>query len=120
MINKHVLSFAREMRKAPTRAEQHLWAHLQNRRLFGYKFRRQHPIKTYIADFACIGLKLVIELDGGHHDEDFNRLHDDSRTDFLQDNGYRVIRFTNGEVLQNIDSVLTRIADALDNLRHDQ
>jgi very-short-patch-repair endonuclease len=96
---------ARSMRLAPTEAERKLWWHLRHGlALPTSHFRRQVRLGHYIVDFASHGLKLVIELDGGQHAE--NSARDVRRTNFLQSQGYRVIRFWNNEVLGNIDGVL--------------
>jgi very-short-patch-repair endonuclease len=101
---------ARELRQTSTDAEYRLWSPLRNRGL-GIKFRRQHPIGPYIVDFFSLEAKVVVELDGGHHNEDGKRRADDQRTRFLESRGCRILRFWNNEVLQNTDAVLTRIAD---------
>jgi very-short-patch-repair endonuclease len=103
---------ARELRRESTDAEYRLWSHLRNRGL-GVKFRRQHPIGPFIVDFLSLEAKLVVEIDGGQHNEDDKRRADDQRTKFLEDRGYRILRFWNNEVLQDTDAVLTRIADLL-------
>jgi very-short-patch-repair endonuclease len=101
---------ARSLRRASTDAERKLWAHLRSRQLKGAKFRRQHPIGPYIADFACVEAKLIIELDGGGHDRDEQLHADEVRSAYLESCGYRVVRFWNNEVMENIDGVLERIA----------
>jgi very-short-patch-repair endonuclease len=101
---------AREMREHPTQAEAVLWQALSGRKLCGLKFRRQHPVGSVVLDFYCPACKLAIELDGAVHDH--QRDHDASRTDSLMQYGYRVIRFQNEEVLQNLDAVLERIEQA--------
>jgi len=98
---------ARALRKKQTDAEKLLWKHLRNRQFHGYKFRRQVPIGRYIVDFACISLKLVIELDGSQHMS--NTEYDDKRTQFLTTQGYKVVRFWNNELLEQTDSVLEAI-----------
>jgi very-short-patch-repair endonuclease len=103
---------ARDLRQHGTDAEHKLWLRLRNRGL-GVKVRRQHPIGNYIVDFVCLEAKLVIELDGGQHDDAANRWEDAERTRFLVRSGYRVVRFWNNEVIKNIDGVLARIVDLL-------
>jgi very-short-patch-repair endonuclease len=103
------LEFARELRRRQTDAEQSLWHHLRNRTLMGCKFRRQHPIGAYIVDFICLEAALVIELDGGQHQEP----SDAARTSFLQREGYRVLRFWNNDTLMQTDSVLALVHEAL-------
>ncbi len=85
-----------------------MWQHLRNRRLFGLKFRRQHPLGRFILDFFCHKHLLVVEVDGGIHE--FQSEHDEMRTEWLQQQGYRVVRFKNEDVISNIDGVLTEIA----------
>ena len=82
---------ARTLRKDQTDVEQLLWKYLRNRQLYKYKFRRQFPIEPYVADFACLELKLIIELDGGQHANRIN--YDDQRSLFLEQRGFKVIRF---------------------------
>ena len=98
---------ARVLRKDPTDAEMKLWERLRRRQLDDCNFRRQHPIGPYIVDFACLERGIVIELDGGQHAE--KAYHDETRTQFLLESGFRVLRFWNQEVLLEIDSVLERI-----------
>ena len=102
---------ARSLRETPTDAEALLWLHLRDRRLAGYKFRRQRPIGPYFADFACIEAKLIVELDGGQHVE--AAAYDEKRTQFMQAQGYRVLRFWNNEMLTQTDAVRERILVAL-------
>ena len=84
---------------------------LRSKKINGHRFRRQHPIGQYIADFACIEQRIVIELDGGQHQE--QNIYDEQRSVCLQAQGWRVLRFWNNEVLNNIDGVLTVIAENL-------
>lgn len=103
---------ARELRKNFTKTEDFLWQFLRNRRLNGYKFRRQHVIDTYIIDFVCEHKKLVIELDGGQHIE--NEKYDIKRTVFLKNKGYKVLRFWNDVVFTETESVLEEILNTLE------
>ena len=96
------------MRRDQTPAEQRLWARLRGRQLYGLKFRRQHPIGRFIVDFCCVSHKLVIEIDGDSHAS--QQEYDEDRTTWLEDRGYRVIRFTNREVTLQIVAVLEEIA----------
>ena len=107
---------ARRLRRNSTDAERALWARLRNRSLAGHKFRWQHPIGPYVVDFVCILRKLVIELDGGQHAQNLGG--DVSRTKWLERQGYRVLRFWNNEVLQNIEGVLEAIRTALEAAPH--
>jgi len=99
---------AKNLRKEMTPAEQKLWQHLRNRRLFELKFRRQHPVGRFILDFYCYEHPLIVEVDGGIHELQTER--DQMPTEWLQQQGYRVIRFKNEEVISNIEGVLTGIA----------
>src|SRR5258708_454659 len=104
---------ARRLRTAMTDAERRLWSALRDRRLQGYKFRRQHPLGPFIVDFFCIEHRLVIEADGGQH---ANNERDDRRTAWLRSQGWRVLRFWNNEVLANpqgvAEAVLRELQDA--------
>lgn len=97
------------MRRQATDAEAALWSQLRGRRLQGYKFKRQWTLGPYIVDFCCWERRLVIEADGGQH----NEAGDAGRTAWLESEGYRVIRFWNNDVLTNMDGVLVTIANAL-------
>ncbi len=97
-----------------TKSETVLWQALRNE-FRGIKFRRQHPIGDYIADFLCLTEKLVIEVDGAYHSEPQQQQEDLWRTEFLQDKGYKVIRFTNEEVNTNVKGVIRRIKEELFN-----
>nr|WP_298129178.1 endonuclease domain-containing protein [uncultured Pseudoxanthomonas sp.] len=101
----------RRLRRDQTDAERLLWQHLRDRRLLGWKFRRQHRIGPYFADFACVEAMLVVELDGSQHLT--QQRHDEARTCFLETQGYRVLRFWNDDVLRETDAVLTAITTAL-------
>jgi len=102
---------ARHLRKNLTDAEQQLWRHLRLRQIDAHKFRRQHPIGNYIADFVCIERKLIVEVDGGQHADQLG--YDAARTAWLEAAGYRVLRFWNNEVLENIEGVVERVREAL-------
>jgi len=102
---------ARRLRKEPTDAERKLWSALRQRQLTGFKFRRQVPIGDFVADFACLSQRLIIEVDGGQHDT--NREKDAARTAWLASRGYRVVRFWNNDVLANLDGVVRTILAAL-------
>lgn len=93
---------ARAQRQSGTDAEQALWYRLRAGRLDGFKFRRQHPVPPYMADFYCETCRLVVELDGSQHDDQADR----ERTRFLEARGLKVLRFWDDEVLEQIDSVL--------------
>lgn len=100
---------AKELRKNMTESEKLLWTEIRNRKLNGFKFRRQHPIDIFIADFYCHEIKLVIELDGNIHDSEENKEYDEGRTAELGYLGVKVIRFTNEEVINSMNEVLARI-----------
>jgi very-short-patch-repair endonuclease len=105
-INARRGAFANVMRREPTEPEKLLWRHLSNSHLNGLKFRRQTVIGTYIFDFCCPRIGLIVEIDGDTHvEEDRDRL----RSQDLQEMGYFVIRFTNVDVMRNMDGVLARI-----------
>lgn len=99
--------FARSLRKTPTPAEEILWKHLRGSRFDGAKFRRQVPFDRFVVDFYCHSAKLVVELDGRQHE--WFADYDADRTEILERMGVRVIRFTNAEVCDDVDSVLARI-----------
>jgi very-short-patch-repair endonuclease len=99
----------KELRQAATDAELRLWKHLRAHRFSELKFRRQHPIGSYIVDFYCHQKSLVIEVDGSQHYENGGLAYDRERTAFLEAQGLRVLRFTNVEVLTETDGVLATI-----------
>ena len=101
---------AKELRQEATPAEKMLWERLRNRQLGGFKFRRQHPLGPFIADFYCAERRLVVELDGGIHDT--QKEEDEQRTRQFEEFKYRVIRFRNEEVLSNIEIALQKILEA--------
>jgi very-short-patch-repair endonuclease len=101
---------ARNLRKNATDAEQHLWWSLRRQQLDGLRFRRQTPIGPYIVDFFCPGAKLIVELDGGQHSQRTD--YDYDRTRWLEQRGYRVLRFWNNEALANTEGVLDEIRQA--------
>lgn len=102
-------SLARKLRSNTTDVEQILWFRLRNRQIEGVKFRRQHVINHFIVDFVSVEKKLIIEIDGGQHNQDTNKKEDEKRTLFLQKKGFKVLRFWNNELLENIEGVLERI-----------
>lgn len=107
-------NYAFEMRNKPTEAEKILWFALSGKKLAGYKFRRQHIIGSYITDFICLKENLIIEVDGGIHQLPENQTSDEERTKWLNSEGYRVVRFTNEEILFNIEKSLDRILAILE------
>jgi len=108
--NSRLRRFARRMRREPTPAEESLWQVLRNRRLAGFKFRRQHQFGDYIADFYCRSAQLVIECDGSAHSGNEAWHHDQERDAYMVNQGVRVLRFTNVQVLNDIEAVLSEIA----------
>src|SRR5262245_7340422 len=102
---------ARQLRQEQTAAEAKLWYYLRDRRLDGFKFRRQHAIGRFIVDFCCVERRLIVEVDRPPHDEQVER--DQARTQALQDAGYRVIRYTNQALDQHLDSALADLRRAL-------
>jgi len=105
-----MLARARQLRREQTPAEALLWEHLRNRRLKGLKFRRQHPVGRFVADFYCAQHRLIVELDGAVHR--MQGEYDALRTEELERDGYRVIRFTDNQVERDLEWVLERIAEA--------
>ena len=102
--------FAKQLRQNMTDAEQLLWRYLRAHRLNGQKFRRQHPIGPYVVDFVHLGAKLIVEADGGQHNQSEN---DAVRDEWLTSQGFKVMRFWNNDILNNTDAVLTAILDEL-------
>jgi very-short-patch-repair endonuclease len=105
-------TFAKTMRHVPTDAEKKFWWLVRDRRLGGYKFKRQHPIGNYIADFVCIEAKLIVELDGGQHAEQLE--YDAKRDAFFVSQGFRVVRFWNSEFLRHQDAIARKRLAELD------
>jgi very-short-patch-repair endonuclease len=111
-MNRNISTInARRMRKNLTDAEKKLWRYLRLRNIGGNKFRRQQSIGKYIVDFVCLEKKLIVEVDGGQHSE--NVAYDSERTAWLESEGYRVLRFWNNEVLEDVEAVLEVIVMAL-------
>lgn len=106
---------AKRLRGEATNAEQRLWRHLRNRHLGGFKFRRQVTIGPFIADFACVERRVIVEADGGQHSHDI----DQPRTAYLERLGWQVLRFWNDEVLQQTDAVLGAILAACESWKEE-
>ena len=104
---------ARKLRKNSTKEERLLWSLLRNRQLYNLKFKRQFPIGDYIVDFVCEEKKLVIEIDGGQHNEDENIIKDLERTKFIESKGYVVVRFWNNEINKNIAGVYEKLVEII-------
>ncbi len=98
---------ARRLRKNQTEAEKLLWSKIRKRQLMGLKFQRQFELGTYIVDFVCRDLKIILELDGGQHN--LNQEYDQKRTEYLERLGYKVLRYWNNDVMENIDGILEDI-----------
>jgi very-short-patch-repair endonuclease len=113
-----IFARAKELRHNPTPAEIKLWAHLRVHRMADVHFRPQHAIGNYIADFCAPRRKLIIELDGSQHLEQQD--YDAERTEFLKSKGYKVLRFWNNDVMNNMDSVLNVIWDTLNEESNDK
>jgi very-short-patch-repair endonuclease len=99
-----IRGFARQMRRAPTRAEDRLWSWLRDRRFTGYKFRRQYPILHYILDFYCPELKLAIEVDGGDHEMAWLSEYDDERSEPLSIRGIKFVRIPNALLIRRLST----------------
>ena len=110
-------SKAQFLRRNETKAEKLLWEKLRNNQLEGLKFRRQHPVNIYIADFYCHKFKLIIELDGDYHNQEEQKQKDEVRTEVLRLNGLKIIRFKNEEVEQDINQVLITIKNKIEQLK---
>jgi very-short-patch-repair endonuclease len=114
-VDPRLLAFARSMRHDSAPAESRLWQLLRDRQLNGIKFRRQHPIGPFIADFYCVHARLVVELDGDSHQD--REQYDHNRSAFLEAQGNRVLRVLNTDVFEHIDSVLLAILEACEGER---
>ncbi|WP_343520178.1 endonuclease domain-containing protein [Sphingomonas sp.] len=108
-VRRQISPHAAKLRRDRTDAEDRFWQAVRNRQLDGFKFRFQHSLWPYVADFACLEAMLIVELDGGQHSE----TKDARRTAFLEAKGFHVLRFWNHEVLDNLDGVLAVVAAAL-------
>src|SRR5262245_469235 len=104
---------ARRLRANATDAEARLWRHLRRAPMLGSHFRRQVPIGPYVADFACMAARLIVEVDGSQHGSDQGHARDQERTRWLEKEGYRVLRLWNNDITQNIEGVLETIYVAL-------
>jgi very-short-patch-repair endonuclease len=113
MDNQKTTDLSKVLRRQGTPAERILWTKLRNKQLAGVKFRRQQSLGNYVVDFATFEKKLVIEIDGGQHNEDHIAGRDEERTAWLKSQGFRVIRFWNNEVIENLDGVLLRIQEVI-------
>ena len=107
MNKKNIL--ARILRKQQTPQEAKMWSLLRNHKYKNLAFKRQHPIRNYIVDFICLDKKIIIEIDGGQHNQLANIDYDNQRTEFLKSKGYKVIRFWNSDIDKDIESVFLEI-----------
>jgi very-short-patch-repair endonuclease len=107
--NKDLKTFSRKLRNNSTPGEILLWKRLRAGNMMNYTFNRQKPLKRYIVDFYCKPLNLVIEVDGGYHEEEAQRIKDHERQEVLEEMGLNFLRFTDKEVRKNIDNVLKTI-----------
>jgi very-short-patch-repair endonuclease len=114
--NKKLISNARHLRKEMTQAEKRLWNRIRNNQL-GAKFRRQTPFDSYILDFFCVDKKLAIEIDGGQHYEPEGKEKDAARDEYLKNQGVTVLRFSNIDVLTNVDGVAEKIMEIMSECR---
>lgn len=108
-MNSKLTSIAKTLRKNSTDAENLLWLYLQRKQVEGLKFRRQEPIGRYIVDFVCFERKIVVEVDGGQHMDEKDK--DVARDKWFSEEGFKVLRFWNHDVLQKIEAVLEVIRD---------
>jgi leucyl-tRNA synthetase len=114
---KKTFEFAKRNRKNLTEAEDKMWQLVRNRYIDNYKFRRQHPIAGFIPDFVCLERKLIIEIDGGYHNEEEQIIFDEARENWLKEFGFNIIRFTNEQVLENISNIKKAISERLQELK---
>jgi primosomal protein N' (replication factor Y) len=110
LISNQMKERSRALRRDQTDVERILWRYLKARQVNGWRFRRQHPIPPYIADFACIEAKLIVEADGGQHAES---VRDEIRDQYLKNAGWRVLRFWNTDILKNMEGVIDTVAAEL-------
>lgn len=110
-VPEYVVDLSKNLRQNATKAESMLWKYLRNRRLINLKFRRQHPIGRYIADFYCNEIKLVIEIDGDIHKHKDVKEYDRIREEELASRQINVIRFTNEEIISNINNIINRLSN---------
>ena len=108
LVNK-----ARALRHRETETEQIIWSWLRDNKIDGVKFRRQQPVGKFIVDFVSFEKKLVIEIDGGQHSFELNKTEDEARKQWLESQGFRVIRFWNNEVSSNLEGVILQIEETL-------
>ena len=113
MKNNDTHQLAKTLRRNQSDAERNLWSKLRNAQMNGVKFRRQQPVGNYIVDFITFDKNLIIEVDGSQHDAPDQKKKDEERTRYLESRDYRVLRFWNNEVLQNLEGVASKILECL-------
>jgi very-short-patch-repair endonuclease len=111
MDNNIITGAARELRTRQTEAERIIWYKLRDKQLCGIKFRRQEPIGNYIVDFVSFDKKLILEIDGSPHKKTLTKINDNRRTLWLQEQGFKVLRFWNSDILNDIEDVLKKIIE---------
>jgi very-short-patch-repair endonuclease len=112
-MRKNQVTLARNLRRKQTDAERKIWRVLRGRQFENIKFRRQEPIGQYIVDFVRLDRQLIIEIDGGQHNQQSESEKDEIRTKWLEKKGFKVIRFWNSDVLLNIEGVALRILEVI-------
>ena len=113
-----IFDHAFDLRRRPTPAEARLWRYLRGRQVAGVKFRRQHAVRKFVLDFYAHEVKLAIEIDGTHHLSDRSQqFYDADRTEILRSYGITVLRFTNDEVIYDIEFVVTKIRETIAELK---
>lgn len=108
-VRRQISHHAAQLRRDRTDAEEKFWQAVRNRQVDGFKFRFQHSLLPYIADFACLEAMMIVEIDGGQHSEK----RDAKRTAFLESEGFQILRFWNNDVLTNLDGVIYAVREAL-------
>ena len=111
--NKNLKELARDLRKNMTDAERRLWSKIRRKQLKEFQFYRQKNVGDFIVDFYCPAAKLIVEIDGGQHYSEENIVKDEARDSFLNDLGFRIFRFLNSDVFNNMEGVAERIYDHL-------
>jgi len=118
--SKRKFEFAKEQRRNPTETENLMWTALRSKKLGGFKFRRQHPFGRFVLDFFCSHGNLSVEIDGTVHDTTENIEYDKVRSNILKENGITELRFSNDEVINDRDKVLTKILNKLNELKQER
>jgi very-short-patch-repair endonuclease len=111
-VSEYQRKRAKQLRRTMTRAETLLWRHLKGNRIDGLGFRRQAPIRNFIADFVCLSTRIIVELDGETHDFEERWKADQKRDAFFVSEGFHVLRFTNEQVMSNLEGVVELIRQA--------